>query len=749
MRAKYPEMQQPEDFERWLNHLKANRTKRTPALSCTGTPEIAVVFHIIHNGEPVGAGVNLGADQVEAQLAQLNADFTGVVDIDFCLAGAHENGNTLPELGINRVDRNDKGWTAADFELCSLDSEGNVVYDFSFINEVVKPATQWDPDRYLNIWVIRLLCLGNPNPLGYAQFPGFSGLPGLPPGDLGASSDGIVIAPGTLGSIDNPNPDPEDPQKARGRTATHELGHFFGLRHTWGDGNFVNGDGCAVDDFCDDTPLSAAPNTSCTVHFSCGSADMTENYMEYTPDFCRNVFTPCQNSRVQVVLNNSPRRMTLCNSGACCIEEAILAYHFENTDGTQDKDFCEGEKIFLDASATLGDNDYFLELSHRPLGSVDNFTLIHSYGWVSDPLPELIDLLDWAVNDGYALPAGYEYQIKISINGVCGEIESIAYFNHHVNNTEVIFELQNEEGETVSAYCEGESIFLDATATQYEIEYFVTLYRRPVGSPLNFELFYLSEMTNGEIGVLNLTEMVESEGGVFEAGYEYRITVAIRGICFGWRSTTQYFPVSHCILLCQPPEDLRCEIDGEGTQLAWDPVAGATAYNLLIQINHPDCNCSGMPDSLYTSVSSPVYDLPLWLSKKCFRWQVETVCGELEPLGYSEAVCYGPTTNCDIIELEERRNPFLTKSSSSDFKLYPNPNSGRATLVWTLSETTNLVINIYSSDGRLLQTVDKGILAPGPYKESWTLGDFLDEGLYFLEWRTDKGSSLQKVLMID
>ncbi|WP_317130836.1 zinc metalloprotease [Aquimarina intermedia] len=134
-----------------------------------------------------------------------------------------------------------------------------------------------DTSRNLNIWI----CNIGGGILGYAQFPGGS-----------ASTDGVVISPqyfGTQGYVSAPFD--------KGRTATHEVGHWLNLRHIWGDG------GCSVDDYVSDTPVSSTPNYGCpsypTQH--CNSNDMTMNYMDYVDDSCMYMFTTGQKNRMRAL----------------------------------------------------------------------------------------------------------------------------------------------------------------------------------------------------------------------------------------------------------------------------------------------------------------------------------------------------------------------------------------------------------------------------------------------------------------
>jgi hypothetical protein len=144
--------------------------------------------------------------------------------------------------------------------------------------------------------------------LGIATFPGSSGL-----ADLGSTSDdntnaGVAVGSATVGSIFMPG---SCSAYTKGKTLTHEMGHFFGLRHIWGDAACGN-------DYCGDTPVHTSENMGVPSHpkaNSCGTADeMFENYMDYSDDVILNTFTADQVARMQTVVANSPRRKTLSSS---------------------------------------------------------------------------------------------------------------------------------------------------------------------------------------------------------------------------------------------------------------------------------------------------------------------------------------------------------------------------------------------------------------------------------------------------
>lgn len=285
-------------FESWM---AAKQEERKANKIMAGEITIPVVVHIIHNGDPIGTNENLSEAQILSQIQVLNEDFGRMIGsagyntnpvgtdtgIEWCMAQIDPNGN--PTDGINRVQLPNANYTTAAFD------------------SNVKPITQWDPTQYCNVWVAEL----SGGILGYAQFPEGSGLPGVPASGA-ANTDGVVMTANAFGTVAaDDGTFYLNPTYNLGRTMTHEVGHWLGLRHIWGDG------ACGVDDFVADTPESDNPNYTCVPHTSCGTVDMIENYMDYTNDACMNIFTVGQKARIDVVMANSPRRMELATSNKC------------------------------------------------------------------------------------------------------------------------------------------------------------------------------------------------------------------------------------------------------------------------------------------------------------------------------------------------------------------------------------------------------------------------------------------------
>lgn len=305
-RIKYPELGSLEDFEirlrKSVQEIPSITGGRTKALIT-----IPIVVHIIHNGEPVGTGTNISRAQVESQIEVLNEDFRRKADtrgfndnpvgadieIEFCLSPVGPSGAELTEPGIHRYNGGKTSWT-----------ENEIEAD-------LKPATIWNPNLFYNVWVLNFGGSAS-NLLGYAQFPSPPRPDGIP-SDGGANTDGVVCQYSSFGSSDKGTFPVLQAPYDKGRTLTHETGHWLGLRHIWGDG------ACATD-YVDDTPTAHGKNTGCPINrLSCDNVnfEMVQNYMDYTDNTCMNIFTQGQKARMVAVMGISPRRKSLIEANIC------------------------------------------------------------------------------------------------------------------------------------------------------------------------------------------------------------------------------------------------------------------------------------------------------------------------------------------------------------------------------------------------------------------------------------------------
>jgi hypothetical protein len=317
--AEHPESEDIQAYEQWIQEELSHPD---PNKIINGVYQIPVVVHVIYNGEAVGSGSNVSFAAIQSQIDVLNEDFrkmfgtngynTNAVgadtQIEFCLAKRRPDGSAFSasEPGVNRINRTTAGFTAPPYSTTYIDA---TIKTYTYNNNTPTATRGWDPAKYMNIW----LCNISGGILGYAQFPE-SPLGGMGCGTQSAATDGVVFLYNSIGKSSVTGfAGPYN----EGRTATHEIGHWLGLRHIWGDGN------CTATDYCNDTPTAAAANFGCPTGLnSCTTApdqgiDMIENYMDYTDDLCMNVFTTDQKQRMRTCLENSPRRVSLINSDAC------------------------------------------------------------------------------------------------------------------------------------------------------------------------------------------------------------------------------------------------------------------------------------------------------------------------------------------------------------------------------------------------------------------------------------------------
>ena len=264
-----------------------NHTKKS-------TLNIPVVVHIVHrvSHANMGSGTNISDAQIEDALRILNEDYSktnpefpnppratfltyaGNPDLKFCLATTDPSGN--PTTGITRTSSSKNSFDA--------DTESN---DMKRNNTL--GIDGWDPSKYLNIWICNLSSSGGGQTLGYAY------LPGLP--SWNAWKDGLVVDYQYFGTVGGAS------SSSDGRTATHEIGHYLGLMHTFCEETDAQGNPICCDNdnnnwggYVDDTPAtediywgsvtSTTNNNTCndlsySNIFTTDILDMDENYMSY------------------------------------------------------------------------------------------------------------------------------------------------------------------------------------------------------------------------------------------------------------------------------------------------------------------------------------------------------------------------------------------------------------------------------------------------------------------------------------
>lgn len=255
---------------------------------------VPVVVHLLYNSTVQ----NISDEQIIAQIDALNRDFrrknadtvntplpfkqfAADTRITFCLAKVDPKG--YKTTGIVRKYTKETSFMADD--KMKFSSKGG--------------DDAWDPSKYLNIWVCDLFG----RVLGYATLPGSN-----------PEVDGIVIKYSVFG-FEKGVTAPYN----KGRTLTHEMGHWLGLKHIWGD---MVDSGCGSDGI-DDTPPQTGSNTGCNTFpklSSCSvdsNGDMFMNFMDLSDDACMNLFTAGQKIKMRSQFSSGGARNTFLDSDLC------------------------------------------------------------------------------------------------------------------------------------------------------------------------------------------------------------------------------------------------------------------------------------------------------------------------------------------------------------------------------------------------------------------------------------------------
>ncbi len=327
---------------------------------------IPVVVHVMHRAQAIGTGINISDAQILSQFEVLNEDYRalnsdisnvpshfnsviGNPEMEFCLAQIDPEGN--PTTGIDRV---------------SLGAGGSW-------SDNLKPNTTWDSEKYLNIWVTEI----GGGTLGYTTFPGTS-----------PSYDGVVIDYRYFGKApENPFPGVFD----LGRTATHEIGHWLGLEHTFQSScSGTSAANCSTggDGICD-TPPTQSANYGCSLSTNSNTCaetpvdlpDMWMNFLDYMDDACLYMFSQGQVDVMRAVLNTS--RAGILNSFACD-EQELFSYSGKVVDAQSGQGVANAKVLFLGSASYELQTDADGNFSSPNFRSGDYAIYAGKWGYMTD-----------------------------------------------------------------------------------------------------------------------------------------------------------------------------------------------------------------------------------------------------------------------------------------------------------------------------------------------------------------------------
>lgn len=253
---------------------------------------IPVIFHVVGNSTVQNSTTD---SRLEDQIKQMNQDFSMTnsdienVPIPFV--------PWLPQSATIKFEL--KQIVRKTTSVSSFQANSNNICQDSIKLTSLGGSDSIDTENNLNAWIGNIYDQSSYDLLGYAYFPWFRD-----EGSCYANTDGVVAHYETIGSTSNPNPSTILQNYSRGRTMTHEVGHYLGFRHMWNDCDETV---CCRAEDLDDLPAQKGPNegspifphraNSCPASSTSPSSqhgDMFMNYMDYVYDTSMCMFSQSQ-----------------------------------------------------------------------------------------------------------------------------------------------------------------------------------------------------------------------------------------------------------------------------------------------------------------------------------------------------------------------------------------------------------------------------------------------------------------------
>ena len=733
---------------------------------------IPVVVHIIHDFGPE----NITDNDVHYALEQLNkninrqadnmlttpdvfAAVAGSANVEFRLAKLAPKCDSMPELMQNGDTVKDENGNILFIPCPEVPTNGIVrihskLTDVPEPRDIVKTLSYWNSYEYFNIWVVSALPSSDGNTLlGYAQFP-WSG---------SMSTDGVAI---------------RSSEFKNGRTLTHEVGHWLGLRHTWGDA-------LCGDDNVFDTPVAKEENWGvqlsdfphnvnvCVADSINPAGEMFVNYMDYSPDQVTSMFTDGQMVIVNQTLEgdeeNQPFRKYLWSAenlektgtsngyvGTPCNKKPNFIEKYGNTTN------CLGEVSVLSGNKNIFNNGLISIEWNWGDGNTSNTsnTPQHTYSAAGTYDVSLtVEYIDnviaksWNMDD---VQAGYTLLETITetkiIEGTMEELSAVSATNITLHLDDSNYSVTMD-----TLFYRGE----------YEETYFLAHYESTCTSVETKEEF---------ITILPATATNTNDSYTYSfegTSLEDDFLVVDNKLVADWDFNVSENP--HWELVSGISSDGNSCIMLNGKKLtSANPVIFETQSYNLSDLTEPAISF----DFIGAAVNSfPYNTLLVSYSDECGTWKDLklfspeelasagyypgifpriTDDGSPEELTWNTAVMFDEIGSNDLkspnvrfkfeyqvsslvnrlyidnIKIGEAADLSLSNSNISErFSFYPNPTNNNLSVIFELAENRNIEVKIYNVLGKEISTLISNNMEEGYHSLDVDLGN-VDSGLYFV-----------------
>lgn len=432
--------------------------------------------------------------------------------------------------------------------------------------------------------------------------------------------------------------------------------------------------------------------------------------------------------------------------------EGKAIFHFEDENDNIKKEFCYGEDIILDGTASQGENSYYIDAWRRPIGSTQNFSWYAELGWTSNTTVGEVNLSqEFAnLNNPKYFEPGYEYEIKLAISNVencigwtpvthtftvkccddfldasfdsslasTGTMDIISYNSYsNINITHEWYIASSENA--------GAGPYTPVLSTTYSgsAPFTLTLNAQ---SGIFYTVFHRIKTPCGEFCTANEHYFLKPENLTKEAAY----TSNIEDVC---KLIDEIFPN------CEMPT--RLQFDCKTAKMSW---AGDASSDYIVEVTWDDpkcCRSKYPPTSMRWTVTGTSMQLPYINKSNCFSWKVGLKCKDKIIWSDKQCVyCYG-----DVRPTDDSIKP--TDGVRTSAKISPNPNDGNMDIEISGKDKTEFTLKVYRFDGILIKSFDNNRIEKEGIKISWNGKSVLTPGMYIFMITTDSETITKKVIV--